>query len=74
MNKNEILILYTTNAWHDFESRILLGCFTDWNTLLIYCTNFLDRDDMHMLKKQSQTQGKAQNYEVVTYQINPSYD
>lgn len=75
---NEVLLLYSTDAWHSHSSRELLGIFSGQNELDKYLSdmeraNRLTDEDMVMLVRHKQTQGRDTNYLVTTEILNPQY-
>lgn len=70
---NEIIILYSCDAWHSHASKEVLGVFTDWNTMVVnHLEKYLNRDEIIELKS-GQTQGREQNYIVEIETLNPIY-
>lgn len=72
MNKQEIYLVYSTDAWHSHSSKELIGvCSTMDNCIRLIKSDIkkyefekLDDDDERMLKHWKQTQGRNINYHI----------
>jgi hypothetical protein len=76
---NEVLLLYSTDAWHSHSSRELLGAFSRQDELDKYLSdmaqaNRLTDEDMVRLVRHRQTQGRDTNYLIETEKLNPKYE
>lgn len=74
----EIILLYSADAWRSHSSMRLEGVFSGRDTLNSYlnqmkCCDELTDYDLQMLSEQNQTQGRDTNYLIETETINPSY-
>lgn len=78
-HSDEVIILYSTDAWHTHTSRELVGVFSGQDELNKYLSKMeradkLTNEDMTMLISHNQTQGRDTNYLVETEKINPKYE
>lgn len=78
MKKEEVHILYSTDAWHSHSSRELIGVFSDRETLDGYVYKMrrkakLSDDDLAGLNREDQTHGRDTNYLITTEILNPQY-
>lgn len=78
-HSDEVIILYSTDAWHTHSSRELVGVFSGQDELNKYLSKMeradkLTNEDMTMLISHNQTQGRDTNYLVETEKINPKYE
>lgn len=76
---NNVILLYSTDAWHSHSSRELIGAFSDQEKLDKYLSkmeraNKLTDEDMIMLANHGQTQGRDTNYLIETEKLNPEYE
>lgn len=75
----EVILLYSTDAWHSHSSRELVGVFSCPYKLKSYFlkmkkANRLTDEDLKMLAEHNQTQGNHTNYLIETEKVNPQYD
>lgn len=76
---DNVILLYSTDAWHSNSSRELIGAFSDQDKLDKYLSkmeqaNKLTEEDMIMLANHGQTQGRNTNYLIETEILNPEYE
>lgn len=74
-----VILLYSTDAWHSNSSQELIGAFSDQDKLDKYLSkmeqaNKLTDEDMMMLANHGQTQGRDTNYLIETEKLNPEYE
>lgn len=75
----EVILLYSTDAWHSNSSRELVGVFSSTYKLKSYFLKMkkakqLTDEDLEMLAEHNQTQGNNTNYLIETEKVNPQYD
>lgn len=78
-HSDELIMLYSTDAWHTHTSRKLVGVFSDQDKYSNYLSEMkkdhqLTDEDFNALVNQSQTQGNEINYLVEIKQINSQYE
>nr|DAE55300.1 MAG TPA: hypothetical protein [Caudoviricetes sp.] len=78
-HSKNVILLYSTDAWHSHSSRELIGAFSDQDKLDKYLSEMeqadeLTDEDMMMLANHGQTQGRNTNYLIETEKINPEYE
>ena len=74
--KNEALILYSCNTWHEHSSKELIGVFTDTEKLSDYVNDMksagkLTEEEAGGLMEHYQTQGLRENYMIEEEALNP---
>lgn len=77
--ETEITLLFSADAWHSTSSKELVAVFSDRNELEEYLSEMenqgeLTDEDIAMLYRIDQTQGRDLNYSITTEKINPRYD
>ena len=75
----EVILLYSTDAWHSHSSRELVGVFSSPYKLRGYLSKMrkakrLTDEDLVMLAEHNQTQGDNTNYLIEIEKVNPQYD
>ena len=78
-HSDNVIMLYSTDAWHTHNSRELVGVFSNQDELNKYLSKMkragkVSDEDMAMLINYNQTQGRDINYLVETEKINPKYE
>lgn len=77
--EEEIFLLFSADAWHSTSSKELVGVFSDRDKLDDYLCEMerqgeLIDEDIAMLNRIEQTQGRDINYSFTTEKINPKYE
>lgn len=73
-----VYLLFSTDAWHSKESRELIGVFSEREILDEYIYKMrrrekLSDDDIAMLNREDQTQGRDVNLLITNEILNPKY-
>ena len=74
----KVILLYSCDAWHSWDSHRLMGVFTSRRKLRGYLRVLkrkkkLTEEDLFNLKNLLQTQGKKRNYRIEENEVNPKY-
>lgn len=77
--EEEIYLLFSADAWHSTSSKELVGVFSDRDKLDSYLCEMerqgeLTDEDIAILNRIEQTQGRDINYSFTTEKINPKYE
>lgn len=78
MEENEVILFYSSNAWHNYGSMDLEAVFTDQKAYARYLQDMrkdgqLSAGDIRQLEEINRTQGRELNYMMVTEELNPAY-
>lgn len=76
--KGQVRILFTTDAWHNHSSKVMIGVFTRMDKALKAAGEHAKQSeegeisghDLELLQDIGQTQGRGENYIIETRELN----